>query len=86
MGVTWGSSLLGHLFTSTVVWSITLREGQFFLKLGDKCHVGSIFILERLSFTPGAIWSRIDIAGANGRRLTLDGISNSAARQLVKAI
>jgi DNA helicase IV len=78
----WGASFLGRLFTSSSAWTLELRDKQFALKVGDKIHVGNLLQLESLSIQPGALWSRIEISGANRQVIALDGISNRCVRQM----
>ncbi|MDT8990572.1 UvrD-helicase domain-containing protein [Curvibacter sp. APW13] len=82
----YGASFLGRLCTSTEAWSLTLRDRQFVLQVAERLHSGSTMLLENLDVTPGLLWSTVHIVGANGQVMTLDGISNGAARHMLKAI
>ena len=82
----YGASFLGRLCTPTEAWSLTLDDGQFELKVAGKLHSGSVLLLENLTIKPGTIWSTVHIPGANGRVMSLDGISNGSAHRMLDGI
>ncbi|MDO9074108.1 MAG: UvrD-helicase domain-containing protein [Rubrivivax sp.] len=82
MQQTWGPTPLGRLFTSSMPWALMLEGEQFSLKVGDRVRSGSVLLLDKLTVHPGAIWAAVEVRGANGQLVRLDGIPNARAGAL----
>jgi len=86
MPQTWGPTAPGKLFTSAKRWSLALNQDQFSLEIEGWRHSGSVLLLDRLAVTPGAFWSTVRVAGANGQSMVLDGIPNDDAEKMHGAL
>lgn len=82
MTQTWGSTTLGHLFTSTPPWSLTLDGDRFTLRILDRVVSESVVHLEKLSIKRGMAWTAVRIEFPSGTVLSLDGIENAHAQQM----
>ncbi|NMM20960.1 MAG: UvrD-helicase domain-containing protein [Rhodoferax sp.] len=83
---TWGPTGVGKLFTSTPDWRFGLEGEQFTLVVQGKTMTESVLVLANLTVKPGAIWATLCFTGNKGQRLSLDGIPNNDAKELLQAI
>lgn len=79
---TWGPSRLGRIFTSSKPWTLLLEGEQFTLQVDGRSRSGSVLLLETLTLQDGAFWATVEVHGANGQVLRLDGIPNAQASRL----
>lgn len=86
MPQSWGPTAPGRLFTSTKPWSLVLDRDQFALEHSGRRHSGSVLLLSGLTVSPGAFWSTVHVAGANGQSMVLDGIPNEDAENMHGAL
>lgn len=83
---TWGPSSSGRLFTSTKPWNLKIDGAQFVLSVGNTKKVGRTLALKDLRVQPGVFWARVTIPLPDGETQSLDGIPNTAAQAMARAI
>jgi len=83
---TWGPTALGRLFTSSEPWSFALDGEQVTLVTYDRTLSSSVLQFEALRVQAGAFWATLELQGAKGQKLTLDGIPNARAKGLKEAL
>lgn len=86
MPKTWGPTSFGKLFTTAMDWSVTLTGPVFVLRVSGRELQENVVELEGLKATPGIHWSTLTVPLRNGKALTLDGIPNGKARELLAAV
>lgn len=86
MSQTWGPTESGKLFTSTVDWVLKLDGERFVLNAGVTQVKGNVVALENLIVVPGIFWSTIKVPLRENQLLTLDGIPNDAAKEMVASV
>lgn len=86
MPQTWKPTAFGKLFTTTIDWALTLDKHQFMLYAGNAKLGGNALELENLHLERGTFWSTIKLSLPNHQMLTLDGIPNSSAIEMLAAI
>lgn len=82
MRKTWGPTALGMLFTSSKPWALNFEGEQFLLEAEGRARSGSVLLLDTLAVRTGAFWATVEVHGASGQVLRLDGIPNGRATQL----
>lgn len=82
----WKPTAPGRFFTKTPEWSLELNEEQFALTVQGHGMRGHVELLAGLVMKPGTFWAQLIVHGAKGNVLLLDGIPNTAALKLTKAV
>lgn len=82
----WKPTATGKFFTTTPEWSLELIDEQFSLTVQGQVMRGHVELLAELVVNPGAFWATLTVHGAHGSTLVLDGIPNTEALELKKAI
>jgi DNA helicase-4 len=82
----WKPTAPGRFFTKTPEWSLELNDEQFALTVQGQGMRGHVELLAGLVMKPGTFWAQLIVHGAKGNVLLLDGIPNTAALTLTKAV
>lgn len=86
MSQIWGPTAPGKLFTQTTEWKLALAAEQFLLQAGSQKVNGGVREIERLYVVPGRFWTTVTVPLPGGQTLRLDGIPNTAAKEMAAAI
>lgn len=90
MGLRWGSTSPGELFTGSSAWRAEVRGELLALRVGGRSElVVHLVQMERVEVTTGIMWATCQfttLAGSEKQSYTVDGIPNEQAKAMKLAV
>lgn len=82
----WGSTQWGQSLTGSKPWTLAHDASSLTLRIGsDKKHL-TFQQVQQIAVTPGMIWAAVVVQVVGGPSLTLDGIPNDDAQQMLASV
>jgi len=82
----WGATSAGRFFTRAQTWRLTLTGEQFTLTVNESSLSGPVLEFADVTVRRGFIWATLNLTRQNGLDLTLDGIPNADAEEVLEEI
>lgn len=82
----WKPTWLGKLFTRTEDWCFALSGEKFVLQVGVNQLRGDLLELDKFQVSLGSLWATIKLSLRGQHIISLDGIPNKAAKEMLKAV
>lgn len=86
MTASWGSTNWGQNLTGTKPWALTHDGSSLSLTIGGERKRLTFQQLQQIAVTPGMIWAAVVIQVAGGPSISLDGIPNDDAQQMLASV
>lgn len=86
MSRTWGATSWGEIFTGTRPWQLTLDGRKIQLIIGPNSQSLSVEQLDSITISPGFFWTAVHLCLGQLPTVSLDGIPNALARDLLATL
>lgn len=86
MTATWGSTGWGEVLTGSKPWTLAHDNCSLTLRISSESRHLPFEQLALLAVMPGMIWAAVEVHVVGGPTLSLDGIPNDEARQMLASV